>query len=548
MATVVDFAAGPPTGGQIKAAGHVGAVRYISPPRDGWMTGKPATRQQIDDMDANGLKTAFVWQFGKEHNSDVLRGRDGGVADARSAQEKLNELRCAGHPVFFAVDFDCTLDQWNRTVVEYFRGACEVLGKQRVGIYGHSRVVHWAMEDDVVATVAPGRVLGWQTKSWSQGEVAKDYAVLYQRAHNVTGPGGVQIDVNDVLHDQWGWQALPDAAPTQQIVMPGGPLNTGEQYRCDADNLTWRDNGRATKPRIAIILHTDESAWDPRAGAIRPTAWTADQLADYNKRRDIDGGSYHLGVDRTGRTVRQNDDVFGTWSVGNQGNDLCFHICMPGTAYQPRDMWLGFTKQLEKTAEVVAHYCLRYNIPARRATPAMLREGERSGIPQGIAGHWDCTWAWSGGSGHWDPGGYNGDLQNGTGRPTAGGFPWDVFIRMVQLRIDQRAVAPTPPTPVLPAPPPRKETPMVNPTETILTQLAGPDRDANGNPTYKGFDLDFLYRNAAAKGFKTLTTAEMQAVTIFEIRAQREEIQELAAAMKTMGDVQATILNKLGAK
>lgn len=89
---------------------------------------------------------------------------------------------------------------------------------------------------------------------------------------------------------------------------------------------------------------------------------------------------------------------------------------------------------------------------------------------------------------------------------------------------------------------------MVNPTDTILTQLAGPDRDPDGNPTYKGFDLDFLYRNAAAKGFKTLTTAEMQAVTIFEIRAQREEMQELAAAMKTMGDVQATILNKLGAK
>ena len=220
MATVIDFSASVPSAASIKAAGHDGAVMYISPARESWMGAKPVHRPTIDDFDAYGLQAAFVWQYGKEKHPDVMRGWDGGVADAKAAQAQLNEIRCAGHPVFFAVDFDITLGQWNSSAVEYFRGAASVLGKQRVGIYGHSRVVHWAMEDDVVAVVEPGRVLGWVTRSWSNGKTGADYAVLYQRVHNVPGPDGVQIDVNDVLHPEWGWRALDQyqqPAPRQTV-------------------------------------------------------------------------------------------------------------------------------------------------------------------------------------------------------------------------------------------------------------------------------------------------------------------------------------------
>lgn len=52
-----------------------------------------------------------------------MRGRDGGVAGAQAAQAHLDQIRCSGHTVFFPVDFDITLDQWNSVAVEYFKGS-----------------------------------------------------------------------------------------------------------------------------------------------------------------------------------------------------------------------------------------------------------------------------------------------------------------------------------------------------------------------------------------------------------------------------------------
>lgn len=236
MSTVLDFSAAVPRAIDIKNAGHSGAVMYISPARESWMGAKPVQRNHIDDFDTHGLKSAFVWQYGKEKNPDVMRGYQGGVADAKAAQKHLNAIKCSGHPVFFAVDFDISLHQWNSVAVEYFKGACSVLGRQRVGIYGHSRVVAWAQEDGVVAEVAPGRCLGWVTRSWSNGETGRDYAVLYQRIHNAPGPSGVQVDINDVLHPEWGWRAIGGGSkkpvPAAQGISIGG-LKPNPAWRGD---------------------------------------------------------------------------------------------------------------------------------------------------------------------------------------------------------------------------------------------------------------------------------------------------------------------------
>ena len=214
MATVIDTAARPPAPSAIKAAGHKGQIVYISPDRTGGsLPGKPVTKDHVDGLRAAGLSVAVVWQYGKDTADappDVMRGADGGRADARAAQKKLDELGLPEHPVFFAVDFDITLQQWNSTAVAYFRAAAEVLGRERVGIYGHSRVCHWAgPEDKVIGEVARGRYLAWQTRSWSGGVVAKDYGVLYQRivdTSSTPGPkvGGVVVDVNDTLFEYWG--------------------------------------------------------------------------------------------------------------------------------------------------------------------------------------------------------------------------------------------------------------------------------------------------------------------------------------------------------
>lgn len=217
MATVVDYAGRPPGAAAIKAAGHIGAVRYVSGDRtNGSLPGKPVTRAEVDDFRAHGLGIAFVWQYGKDSSSappDVMRGHAGGVADARAAQSRLDAVGCPDHPVYFAVDFDITLAQWNSTAAHYFRGAIEVLGRERVGIYGHSRVCAWAIEDNLIGHTSSGLRLAWQTRSWSSGAATKGRC-LFQRIVDTAqtpGPriGGTVVDVNDVFADDWGQKPRP---------------------------------------------------------------------------------------------------------------------------------------------------------------------------------------------------------------------------------------------------------------------------------------------------------------------------------------------------
>lgn len=208
---VLDFSASTPSAKAVKASGYGGAVRYISPARQSWMQAKPATKAQTDQYRAESLSQAFVWQYGGSESPDTLRGFKGGVEDAKAANDNLIKAGCAGYPVFFAVDFNATLAQWNSTIVEYFKGAASVLGVSRVGIYGHSRIIAWAVEDGAIGR-AGSKYLAWQTKAWSNGERAPE-AVLYQGTVNVTGPEGIQVDVNDVLNDYWG-QGPVSSTPT----------------------------------------------------------------------------------------------------------------------------------------------------------------------------------------------------------------------------------------------------------------------------------------------------------------------------------------------
>src|SRR5699024_6311232 len=350
-----------------------GAVRYISPPRESWMKGKPATAEEVADYKANALDTAFVWQFGGAANPDAMRGARGGELDAKAADEQLKRIKRTGSPVFFAVDFDITLKQWNSVAVHYFRAACKVLGRDRVGIYGHSRVCDWAREDGVIGSAGGGKYLMWQTKSWSQG-VIHPGAVLYQHTHNVPGPAGMQVDVNDVRHLFWGQHPpRPDQAQDQTVTDPAPPapaLPTGPapkptaQFKCDRDLLTWRDNGISRRPRVGICIHTAESAYNYATGRMRDTAWTADQLAEYTRRRDISGESYPLGVARAGGTVGNDADVYGVWAVGSGGNGLRARVCCTVPAFPTRAQWLALGKaQRTKLAEVLAHYCRFHNSP-----------------------------------------------------------------------------------------------------------------------------------------------------------------------------------------
>lgn len=347
--TVIDFSSGPPSAKSIREAGHDGAVLYISLPRESWMTGKNPTRAYLDSLDREGIKFAFVFQYRKGGSmalGDAGRSYEGGIADAREAKNRLDSLNCAGHPVYFAVDWDVTLNEWNKVVYRYFTGAVEVLGRQRVGIYGHSRAVHWAMEDGVVAEVEPGRVLGWVTQSWQSRHPngtpkGSDYATLFQGTHNVPGPEGVKIDINETFHDEWGWRALPD----YKEAKPGFPDGVELDDLPRVDEHVWLNKhysvGRSRKIKYVTRHHLagiGDARW----------AWGIWQ-------QRAASAHYVVGPDGTvGQLVKRKDTAWGNANSGSNHETIVLEHSNSGGA----PGWPISDKVILRGAELAAELCI----------------------------------------------------------------------------------------------------------------------------------------------------------------------------------------------
>lgn len=198
----------------IKAAGFDGALVYVSELRPGAdFDFKPVTREYADGFRAAGLHVVSCYQYGKPGwptPSDFTRGYDGGVADAQTA---LRLHGAAGGPdsapIFFSVDEDINLATWKSVAVEWLRGINSVLGVDRTGVYGHSGVCAWAIDDGVIGTsTTAGHWWAWQTRAWSNGE-REPRAVLFQSVV-VSGSepgvamGGTHVDVDEVLAADFG--------------------------------------------------------------------------------------------------------------------------------------------------------------------------------------------------------------------------------------------------------------------------------------------------------------------------------------------------------
>lgn len=433
MTTVIDFSARFPSGQAIKAAGHIGVVSYISPPRENWMKAKPLTKDKVDEYRAAGLRIATVWQYGGADNPDAMRGAAGGRADALAAKKQLAAVGMPDAPVFFACDFDISLGQWNQTAVEYFRAAVEVLGRDRVGIYGHSKVVHWAMQDQVVATVAPGRVLGWVTRSWSSGATGRDYAVLYQRVHNTTGPSGVQIDVNDVYHAEWGWRALPKPPAVDLTRLPR------------VDETIWLNKHFTRGRKHRGVQKRVEYITRHHMGGIGDTQqcwnWWQDRKA-----------SAHYAVDphgKVGQLVREEDTA---WSNADSASNAVSIAIEHSNSAGPDQDWPISTKTIDAGARLAAELCLKHEL-GRPQFGKSIRDHCEFG-PTACPYH----------------------LRNG-------GKYHDRWMRAAQEHYDRITT--------------QSEEDDMTPEDRkllrlVLDQIAGPGRTADGSPSYGGWDIDTI--------------------------------------------------------
>lgn len=433
MATVIDFSAGFPSGKAIKAAGHVGVVSYISPPRENWMKAKPLTKAKVDEYRAAGLRIATVWQYGGAANPDAMRGAAGGKADALAAKKKLAEIGMPDAPVFFAVDFDITLDQWNNTAVHYFRAACNVLGRQRVGIYGHSRAVAWAQEDGVVADLGGGRCLGWVTRSWSLGETGSDYAVLYQREHNVPGPSGVQIDVNDVYHAEWGHRALPKPPAVDLTRLPR------------VDETIWLNQhftpGRVWAGRTRKVEYITRHHMGGIGDTQQCWNWWQDRKA-----------SAHYAVDphgKVGQLVREEDTA---WSNADSASNAVSIAIEHSNSAGPAQDWPISDKTIDAGARLAAELCMKHAL-GRPVFGRNIRDHCEFGATE-------CPY----------------HLRNG-------GKYHARWMRVAQEHYDalRRASTETP-----------KEKTVTDYNRLVLDQIAGPGRKSDGTPSFAGWDIDSI--------------------------------------------------------
>jgi hypothetical protein len=200
LGTLLDYAAGVIPASQIKAAGAVGAIRYVSDRRPGgaWMLGKPIQLAEARDLHEGGLKIVSCYQFGKGSSSDWLGGGAAGMQHAKRGLELHTAAGGpAGAPIYASIDDDPSLEQYKNQIAPYLRSWESVVGHQRTGVYANSKTIDWAVHDGLGAYF-------WQHNWGSPKGYAHPAAHLHQVEIDKRTVGGVGVDINEILKPQFG--------------------------------------------------------------------------------------------------------------------------------------------------------------------------------------------------------------------------------------------------------------------------------------------------------------------------------------------------------
>ncbi len=200
LGVLFDYAAGVLSAADIKAAGGLGAIRYVSDRRPGgnWMLGKPIKIDEARNLYQNGLKIVSNYQYGKEATADWLGGQSAGVTHAKRGVELHTAAGGpAAAPIYASIDDDPSLQQYKAQVAPYLRGWESVVGHQRVGIYGNSKVIDWALQDGLGSWF-------WQHNWGTPKGFVHPAAHLHQFEIDARSVAGVGVDLNNILKPQFG--------------------------------------------------------------------------------------------------------------------------------------------------------------------------------------------------------------------------------------------------------------------------------------------------------------------------------------------------------
>ena len=193
---VDDYSFARPTPAQLKAAGIVGVVRYLS-----YDASKNLSVAEAKALRAAGLWISLVWETGAN------RAGQGGAAGKQDALAANKQADALGYPktavLWFAVDYAATPDQ----VRAYFAAAVAA-SPRPVGLYG-----------SYALTTARLVKFNWQTAAWSGGKLDAG-AHLYQRVTETRPVPGT--DENVLMHafPAWGTSSPQPAAKTAPAPSP----------------------------------------------------------------------------------------------------------------------------------------------------------------------------------------------------------------------------------------------------------------------------------------------------------------------------------------
>lgn len=204
LGTLVDYAGGVPSASALRAAGHTGAIRYVSDRRPGaeWMTGKPMHADEASALAAAGLEVVSCYQYGKGDTSDWRGGFDAGV---HHATRGLELHRAAGgpdgRPIYASIDSNPSSVEIATQVVPYILGWESVVGHESTGVYANSGTIG-------SLHAAGAGAFYWQ-HDWGTPEgYVHPAAHLHQYEIDERAIDGVGIDLNAILKPDYGQWSL----------------------------------------------------------------------------------------------------------------------------------------------------------------------------------------------------------------------------------------------------------------------------------------------------------------------------------------------------
>jgi hypothetical protein len=198
--TLLDYAAAVPSAAAIKAAGHVGVIRYVSDRRKGaeWMQGKPLLAAEATSLTNAGLQIVSCYQFGK---GDTADWRGGFAAGQQHAKRGLELHRAAGgpdnRPIYASIDDNPNAAQFAAMIAPYILGWESVVGKENTGVYANSPTIE-------LAKIAGAGSWYWQHNWGTPKGFIHPAAHLHQFEIDKRQVGGIAVDVNTALRADYG--------------------------------------------------------------------------------------------------------------------------------------------------------------------------------------------------------------------------------------------------------------------------------------------------------------------------------------------------------